>query len=180
MARTGSRAAAAAATASTAGEASTTARPTTARKGPVPPAKIVKTRKHHTIPVPTRIKPKPLKPLNPEATPAQKKKRKQQDRKQVISKYYVLLYIFKIILILQRTKGKARREILFYHKHADELLIRKAPFTRLVREYLYNTNPDARIGKRAVEILQQITEAWIVDIFARISISLFYLPFFFR
>ncbi|KAF8363113.1 hypothetical protein PRIPAC_90036 [Pristionchus pacificus] len=53
------------------------------------------------------------------------------------------------------------REIRRYQKSV-ELLIKKAPFERLVREILLDFCPTARIAKDAVEALQEACEAAII------------------
>lgn len=58
----------------------------------------------------------------------------------------------------------ALREIRRYQK-STELLIRKQPFQRLVRETAENFRIDLRFQISAVEALQEATEAYLVDIF---------------
>lgn len=59
---------------------------------------------------------------------------------------------------------QALREIRKYQK-STELLIRKAPFQRIVREII-NDLKEFRITVSAVEALQEAAEAYIVDLFA--------------
>ena len=58
----------------------------------------------------------------------------------------------------------ALREIRKYQK-TTELLIRKLPFQRLVREIAYNLKEDVRFQGSAVNALQEAAEAFIVGIF---------------
>jgi histone H3 len=58
----------------------------------------------------------------------------------------------------------ALREIRKYQK-STELLIRKLPFQRLVREIAHSFKTDARFQSAALLALQEATEAYIVSIF---------------
>lgn len=58
----------------------------------------------------------------------------------------------------------ALREIRRYQK-STELLIRKQPFQRLVRETAENFRIDLRFQISAVEALQEATEAYLVEMF---------------
>ena len=60
----------------------------------------------------------------------------------------------------------ALREIRKYQK-STELLIRKAPFARLVREVTSDYKTDIRYKSEALEALQEAAEAYIVDLFER-------------
>jgi histone H3 len=59
----------------------------------------------------------------------------------------------------------ALREIRKYQKSAD-LLIRKLPFQRLVREIAQNLKNDLRFQSTALEALQEAAEAYLVELFA--------------
>lgn len=59
---------------------------------------------------------------------------------------------------------KALREIRRYQK-SDELLIRKAPFQRLVREIAQDFKTDLRFQAAAVAALQESAEAYLVGLF---------------
>ncbi len=50
-------------------------------------------------------------------------------------------------------------------KHATELLIRKAPFQRLVREIAQNFKSDLRFQSTAVLALQETSEAYLIGLF---------------
>ena len=56
------------------------------------------------------------------------------------------------------------REIKKYQK-STEMLIPKAPFTRLVREVGLNEKKDIRFQKQAIEALHQSSEAYILGLF---------------
>ena len=58
----------------------------------------------------------------------------------------------------------ALREIRRYQKSTD-LLIRKAPFQRLVREILQEIDSDLRCQSTAVLALQEAAEAYLVGLF---------------
>ena len=58
----------------------------------------------------------------------------------------------------------ALRQIRKYQK-STELLIRKMPFQRLVREIAEEMKPDIRFQASAVLALQEATEAYIVGVF---------------
>lgn len=55
----------------------------------------------------------------------------------------------------------ALREIRKYQKKVD-LLIPKAPFSRLVREIMHEIDPELRLQKLALEALQEAAEAYLV------------------
>ena len=57
----------------------------------------------------------------------------------------------------------ALREIRRYHK-STTLLIRKLPFQRLVREIAQDFKADLRYHSSAVMVLQEESEAYIVDL----------------
>lgn len=58
----------------------------------------------------------------------------------------------------------ALREIRRYQK-STELLIRKRPFQRLVREIAQNFNPDLRFQSTTVLALQEAAEAYLTGLF---------------
>ena len=58
----------------------------------------------------------------------------------------------------------ALREIRRYHK-STELLIRKLPFLRLVREIAQDFKADLRFQNSAVMALQEASEAYLVGLF---------------
>ncbi|KAJ7224262.1 histone-fold-containing protein [Mycena pura] len=58
----------------------------------------------------------------------------------------------------------ALREIRRYQK-STELLIRKLPFQRLVREIAQGYKPDIRFQSTALEALQEVTEHYLVQLF---------------
>jgi histone H3 len=58
----------------------------------------------------------------------------------------------------------ALREIRRYQK-STELLIRKLPFQRLVREIAKDFKPDLRFQSSAVMALQEASEAYLVGVF---------------
>lgn len=57
----------------------------------------------------------------------------------------------------------ALREIRRYQK-GTELLLRKGPFQRVVREITADYRPDTRYSKRALEVLQEGTEAELIEL----------------
>ncbi len=63
-----------------------------------------------------------------------------------------------------RSGTVALREIKRYQK-STELLIRKAPFQRLVREIAQNYKTDCRFQAAAIAALQEASEAFLVEIF---------------
>jgi len=58
----------------------------------------------------------------------------------------------------------ALREIRKYQK-STELLLRKLPFQRLVREIVQDFKSDLRFQSHAIMALQEATEAYIVGLF---------------
>ena len=58
----------------------------------------------------------------------------------------------------------ALREIRRYQKSTD-LLIRKSPFQRLVREIMQNVNPDLKVQSAAVLAMQEAAEGYMVGLF---------------
>ncbi len=58
----------------------------------------------------------------------------------------------------------ALREIRRYQKNTD-LLIRKAPFQRLVRKIACKMHPDLQMQSTAVLALQEATEAYLIGLF---------------
>lgn len=58
----------------------------------------------------------------------------------------------------------ALREIRHYQK-GSELLLRKLPFQRLVRELAQNFKPDLRFQGSAVLALQEASEGYLVNLF---------------
>ena len=58
----------------------------------------------------------------------------------------------------------ALREIRKYQK-STELLIRKLPFQRLVREVTQDFMPDLRFQSHAIQALQEASEAYLVSLF---------------
>lgn len=58
----------------------------------------------------------------------------------------------------------ALREIRKYQK-STELLIRKLPFQRLVREIAQEHKPDLRFQSTAIGALQEAAEAYLVSLF---------------
>jgi histone H3 len=63
----------------------------------------------------------------------------------------------------------ALREIRRYQS-STELLIKKAPFQRLVREVMEEFKKDLRITATALAALQEASEAYIVDLFADVNL----------
>jgi histone H3 len=58
----------------------------------------------------------------------------------------------------------ALREIRRY-QNSTELLIRRAPFQRLVREIAHSHNVELRFQKVAIDALQEASEAYLVGLF---------------
>lgn len=72
---------------------------------------------------------------------------------------------FGLTLILLRRPGTvALREIRRYQK-STELLIRKLPFQRLVREIAQDFKTDLRFQSAAIGALQEASEAYLVGLF---------------
>jgi len=63
-----------------------------------------------------------------------------------------------------RPGTKALQEIRKYQK-STELLIRKLPFQRLVREVTQDFCPDLRFQSHTLMALQEASEAYLVDLF---------------
>jgi histone H3 len=72
----------------------------------------------------------------------------------------ILIYI----LITSRPGTVALREIRRYQK-STELLIRKLPFQRLVREIAQDFKADLRFQSSAIGALQEASEAYLVGLF---------------
>lgn len=68
------------------------------------------------------------------------------------------------LFALYRPGTVALREIRRYQK-STELLVRKLPFQRLVREIAQEFKPDLRFQSTAVLALQEATEAYLVGLF---------------
>ncbi|KAE8228031.1 hypothetical protein CF326_g7055 [Tilletia indica] len=64
----------------------------------------------------------------------------------------------------------ALREIRRYQK-STELLIRKLPFQRLVKEIVQNYWADLRVQSSAISALQEATEAYIVELFEDVNLA---------
>jgi histone H3 len=58
----------------------------------------------------------------------------------------------------------ALREVRRYQK-SSELLVRKAPFRRLVREIAQEYKPDLRFQEGALDAIQEASEAYLVGLF---------------
>lgn len=67
----------------------------------------------------------------------------------------------------------ALREIRYYQK-STELLIRKLPFQRLVREISQNVKPGFRVQGLAVSALQEAAEAYLVGLFEELNLCAFH------
>ncbi|TMX02254.1 hypothetical protein EJD97_022231 [Solanum chilense] len=88
-------------------------------------------------------------------------------RKQLVPKS-----VFKSVLISGRVKKPHRfmpgtvalREIRKYQK-STELMIRKLPFQRLVRQTALDFKRDLRFQSSAMDILQEAAEAYLVGLF---------------
>ena len=63
-----------------------------------------------------------------------------------------------------RPGALALREIRKYQK-STELLLRKAPFQRLVREVAQDFRSDVRFQQSAIKALQEASEAYLVGLF---------------
>ena len=63
----------------------------------------------------------------------------------------------------------ALREIRRYQK-STELLIRQAPFRRLVRELIQDLKQDFRIAAQAFKALQEAAEAYLVGLFEDVNL----------
>jgi histone H3 len=63
-----------------------------------------------------------------------------------------------------RPGEKVRREIRHYQKNTA-LLIRVAPFRRLVRDIGYDFKTDVRFAEGAMLALQEVSEAYLVKLF---------------
>lgn len=62
-------------------------------------------------------------------------------------------------------------------QETTELCIKKAPFARLVREYIQDLNKDRRhpvyrIQRSALEALQEATEAHLVNVFESMLLTI--------
>jgi histone H3 len=63
-----------------------------------------------------------------------------------------------------RPQSHALREIRMYRRSTD-LLIKKLPFQRLVREIAQGIKSETRFQSAALEALQEATEAYLVGLF---------------
>lgn len=63
----------------------------------------------------------------------------------------------------------ALRDIRKYQKSVD-LLMRKAPFQRLVREVTQQIHPDLRFERGAIAALQEAVEAYLISLFGHTQI----------
>ena len=68
-----------------------------------------------------------------------------------------------------RPGTKALREIRRYQK-STELLIRKLPFQRIVREIAHEMKHDARFQSHAIMAIQEATEAYLVSLFDDVNL----------
>ena len=64
----------------------------------------------------------------------------------------------------------ALRQIRKYQKSTD-LLIRKIPFQRLVREIAQNLHRDLKFQSTALLALQEGSEAFLIDMFEKVNLS---------
>ena len=92
-------------------------------------------------------------------------------KKLKVAIFFKPLGIFEFVLILVlyylfvcRPGTVALREIRKYQK-STELLIRKLPFQRLVREIAQDFKGDLRFQSTAILALQEATEAYLVSLF---------------
>eukprot|EP00075_Anas_platyrhynchos_P004255 XP_012950405.3 histone H3.3 [Anas platyrhynchos] len=76
------------------------------------------------------------------------------------SSFFLLLLLFNF----KRPGTVALREIRRYQK-STELLIRKLPFQRLVREIAQDFKTDLRFQSAAIGALQEASEAYLVGLF---------------
>ena len=76
-------------------------------------------------------------------------------------KYNMYFFFFNLIIL---NKKVALREIRRYQK-STELLIRKLPFQRLVREIAQDFKTDLRFQSSAIGALQEASEAYLVGLF---------------
>lgn len=77
---------------------------------------------------------------------------------------YIKQIIKEIIFVYFRPGTVALREIRRYQK-STELLIRKLPFQRLVREIAQDFKTDLRFQSAAIGALQEASEAYLVGLF---------------
>ncbi|KAI1240527.1 histone H3.3C [Lamprotornis superbus] len=77
---------------------------------------------------------------------------------------FSILIFFFIAFNLNRPGTVALREIRRYQK-STELLIRKLPFQRLVREIAQDFKTDLRFQSAAIGALQEASEAYLVGLF---------------
>lgn len=68
-----------------------------------------------------------------------------------------------------RPGTKALREIRKFQKSTD-LLIRKLPFQQLVRQTAQEMIPGLRFQSSALEVLQQASEAYLVELFEEVNL----------
>ena len=71
--------------------------------------------------------------------------------------------------IRMRPGTVALREIRRYQKSTD-MLIRKKPFQRLVREITWDFNGDLRYNTNALMALQEAAEAYLVSLFEDVNL----------
>ncbi|NXE36403.1 H33 protein, partial [Ptilorrhoa leucosticta] len=78
--------------------------------------------------------------------------------------FSILIFFFSIVFNFNRPGTVALREIRRYQK-STELLIRKLPFQRLVREIAQDFKTDLRFQSAAIGALQEASEAYLVGLF---------------
>ena len=83
---------------------------------------------------------------------------------QLVSSWLELFLGTSHSIAVSRQIGCACREIRKYQR-STELLLRRAPFQRLVREITNDFKADCRWNVRAVEALQEAAEAYLVSAF---------------
>jgi len=78
--------------------------------------------------------------------------------------FFLIIFVSSWICVVFRPGTVALREIRRYQK-STELLIRKLPFQRLVREIAQDFKTDLRFQSAAIGALQEASEAYLVGLF---------------
>lgn len=95
---------------------------------------------------------------------AGKAPRKQLARSQVVNRKLAPAVFHSQKKRRSRNGTRALREIRQYQKSTD-LLIRRLPFQRLVKEISQDFKPDVRFQSSALEALQEAAESHLISIF---------------
>ena len=122
-------------------------------RGKFPPSKRVRIEEHGQVLIPTKPAYGGKAPRKPQDTEGRRDEHKRGQGMGGVKKHH-----------RYRPGTVALREIRRYQK-STELLIRKAPFQRLVKEIAQAIKMDLRFQSTAVLALQEASEAYLVSLF---------------